>query len=164
MNSCKKCHVFLHDYLDQNIQKRGVLAEVANAQRIKEQKHELIKEILCCQSALTDWVLQNTKGEVEMRTSLIKKPETKDEEYLLTYYILKQVGIGFREKVKGMEELAIWADMIKLKRQDKTYRQKDQFLANLFVPLMNLLNEIHKEHLGIPIQAYSTGDVDDLYT
>jgi hypothetical protein len=99
-----------------------------------------------------------------MRTNLIKKPETKDEEYLLTYYILKQIGIGFRDQVKNLEDLVISSDMIRLKRQDKSYRRKDQFLANLFVPLMNLLNEIHKDHLGIVSINYSSQEYDDLYT
>ncbi len=164
MNSCKKCHAFLHDYLDQTTHKTGILAHLSNPQKIHEHKDDLIQAILRSQATITDWVIQNTKGEVQMRTSLIKKPETKDEEYLLTYYILKQIAIGFRNQVKHLEDFIIYADMVKLKRSDRTYARKDQFLANLCVPLMDMLDEIHKEHSGLPVTRYTISDDDLLYT
>jgi hypothetical protein len=164
MNTCKKCHIFLHDYLDQALRKNGSLYEVANLKQILENRVILIDAILRAQHTLNDWILNDMKGEVDMRTTFIRKPETKEEEYLLTFFILKQVAPGFRNQMKQIEELVASKEMVKLKRTDKTYGKRDQFLANLFIPLIHQLNEIHNEHCGKPTLKFkSPKDMDNLY-
>ena len=165
MNSCKKCYLFLHDSLDQSLRKNGSLYEVANTKNTLENMHLLIDAVLRCQQTLNDWILNNMKGEYEMRTSLIRKPETKDEEYLITFFILKQVAPGFRNQIKQIEDLVSSHDMVKLKRTDKTYGRRDQFLANLFIPHIHHLHEIHSEHSGRPsmMKYLESKDIDYLY-
>lgn len=166
MNSCRKCQLFLHDYLDQALGKGGSLSELANHKPIQENMSSLIDAILRAQHTLNDWILNEMKGEYEMRTNLIRKPETKEQEYLLTFFILKQVAPGFRNQMKQIEDLVSCLDMVKLKRTDKSYGRRDQFLANLFIPLIHLLNEIHKEHSGktLTLKQYMLTDMDLLYT
>ena len=168
MNPCKKCHSFLCDYLDQALQKRGVLYTVGNPEKIRENLDTLIPAILRAQATLTDWILKNMKGEVEMRVSLVKKPETKEEEYLLTFYVLLHLAQSFRSQMKQIEDLSISLEFVKLKRTDKSFGRKDQFLANLFVPLIEILYEIHTEHTStyksIPLKEYIFDDTDLLYS
>lgn len=166
MNSCKKCHSFLHDYLDSSLQKNGTLYQISNRKNILENLESLIDAILRAQHTLNDWILNEMKGEYEMRINLIQKPDTKEEENLLTFLVLKQVAPGFRNQMKQIEDLVTCYDMVKLKRTDKTYWKKDQFLANLFIPLISILNEIHKEHSGkvLTLKQYLFSEMDLLYT
>lgn len=166
MNSCKKCQVFLSDYLDFALRKNGPLHEISNYKNTQQNLDSLIDAILRAQHTLNDWILNQMKGEYEMRTNLIRKPDTKEEEYLLTFFILKQVAPGFRNQMKQIEDLVTCYDMVKLNRTDKTYGKKDQFLANLFIPLIHTLNEIHKEHSGktLTLKQYLLSDMDLLYS
>ena len=158
--------MFLHDFLDIALRKSGTLHEVANPKQTLEHLGPLIDAILRAQQTITDWILHEIKGEVEMRINLIQKPETKEQEYLLTFFILKQVAPGFRNQMKQIEELVCCFDMVKLKRTDKTYGRRDQFLANLFIPLIHVLNDIHKEHSGktLTLKQYMLSDMDLLYS
>jgi hypothetical protein len=166
MNSCKKCEIFLHDYLDQALNKAGSLHGLSNDKNIRENMYSLIDAILRSQQTINDWILKEMKGEYEMRTTLIQKPPTKEGEYLLTFYILKNVAPGFRQKVQQIEEVIDFFDMVKYKRTDRIYNKKDQFLANLFIPLIHLLHEIHKEHSGrvLTLKEYMVNEMDLLYT
>ena len=166
MNSCKKCHVFLHDYLDQALNKAGCLHGLGNHNNIRDNMYSLIDAILRSQQTINDWILKEMKGEYEMRTTLIQKPATKEGEYLLTFYILKNVAPGFKQKVQQIEEVIDSFDMVKYRRTDRIYNKKDQFLANLFIPLIHLLNEIHKEHSAktLTLKKYMLDEMDLLYT
>lgn len=146
-----------------------MFSSVANTVKVKEHIHSLIDAILRAQDTLTEWVLTNVKGEYEMRTSLIRKPESKEEEYLIILYILKQLGPGFSFQIKQIEDLVICNDIIKLRRQDKSYGRKDQLLANIFGPLIYMLFELHNEHIGKPYKSFTSlsksdkDEIDALY-
>ena len=166
MNSCKKCQVFLHDYLDQALSNTGSLHKFSNHKHVRENIHHLIDSILRSQQTINDWILKEMKGEYEMRTNLIQKPETKDQEYLLTYYILRSVAPGFKQKIQQIEEVVDSFDMVKYKRTDRIYNKKDQFLANLFIPLIQVLHEIHGDHVKktLTLKQYMLDEMDLLYT
>ncbi len=166
MNSCKKCQIFLHDYLDQALSKTGSLHNFSNHKNVRENMHALIDALLRSQQTINDWILKEMKGEYDMRTTLIQKPQTKEGEYLLTFYILKSVAPGFRQKIQQIEEVIDSFDMVKYKRTDRIYNKKDQFLANLFIPLIQLLHEIHKEHSmkTLTLKKYMMDEIDLLYT
>lgn len=146
MESCGKCQAFLYDYLSQNLETKNSLFQNGNLEKIKKHIPELVDSILRSQRTITDWVLHSVRGEFDMRTKLIRKPETKDEEYLLIYIILKQVGLGFRDQIRDVENLVISLDMVKFTKYDKNDMRKEQLLANLFAPLVESLHEIHNEH------------------
>jgi hypothetical protein len=128
--------------------------------------YPLIDAILRSQQTINDWILKEMKGEYEMRTNLIQKPATKEAEYLLTFYILKSVAPGFKQKVQQIEEVIDSFDMVKYKRTDRIYNKKDQFLASLFIPLIHLLHEIHNEHSRkvLTLREYMLDEMDLLYT
>ena len=175
MYHCKSCHVFLYDYIFENTSKSGLLFHVSNPEQVRQNLPDLIDTVLRAIPCITDFVLRSTKGEYEMRTSLIKKPDTKDEECLLRFYILKQLGLGFRQEIHHTLEVAGAHDMIRFRRSGNHTLQADQFLANLYAPLMESLLELHKDHTykktadyfnsvsATPIQA-SLAEDDDLYT
>jgi hypothetical protein len=146
MQNCKACQHFLHDYIHHNLHTTGLLRPVGNMKQIKEQIHPLIHTTLRSINTVTEWVLRSMKGEVEMRTTLIKKPDTKEEEYLLAYLILKSVGSGFREKVKDAEQTVVLHDMVRFRRTDKSDSRKDIFLAILIIPILEELISLHEDH------------------
>lgn len=146
MDSCGKCQAFLYDYLSQSLETKNSLFQNGNRKNIRENLYELIDSILRAQKTITEWVLHSVKGEFDMRIKLIRKPETKDEEYMLTFLILKQIGLGFREQIKHVEELVISLDMVRFTKHDKNDMRKEQLLANIFAPLVQILHEIHNEH------------------
>jgi hypothetical protein len=173
MKTCKRCQAFLHDYIDQNIRKCGTLEELGNAKNIRKNLNDFIQAILRSSSSVNEILLYNMKGEAEMRMNLIKKPESKEEEYLLKYYILSQIAPAFKEEVKDVYSLVATYDMVKLKREDKSYGRIDQFLANLYIPILEAIHQIHKEHSGectgkcmpvTPLKVYQFDEMDLLYS
>jgi hypothetical protein len=148
MNHCKACRIFLYDYLNEHITKNGVLYSVSNSHKIQEKIYELIDTVLRVAPTVTEYVLKNAKGEYEMRTTLIQKPDTKDKENLLRFYILKSVGPGFRNQIPAVTEFMEACDFVKFRRSGRIYNQTDQFLSNLFIPLFDILIDMHKEHTG----------------
>ena len=146
MNNCKSCQIFLHDYIHHNLHPKGFLEQVGNASKIKEQIVPLIDTTLRSANTVTVWVLKSMKGELEMRTTLIKKPDSKEEENLLAYHILKSVGPGFREKVKEVEQTILQHEMVRYRRTDKSDIRKDIFLSALLIPILEELISLHEDH------------------
>jgi hypothetical protein len=145
MEVCGKCIAFLSDYLDESLNPYGALHSIANGKNIRAHKSELINAILRSQQTLNNWIFMNMRKEYETRVNLFeKKPQTREEEYLFLFYILKCVGIAFSLQLPQMEELILEKDMVRFKQTDTGFERKDQFLANLFIPLIENLELIHR--------------------
>lgn len=147
----------------------GHLVGVSNPQRVMMHINKLIQATLRLFDSLDESTLQTVLGEAQTRFELIKKPETKEEEFLLIFYIFKQIGLGFSNRIEHLEELVITFDMVKLKREDRSFWRRDQFLANLIVPLLQPLLQIHRDHTGqkpLVIKSLESKHLDeiDLYS
>jgi hypothetical protein len=115
-------------------------------EKMKAKIPELIVSILRATNTITEWVLGSAKGQMSMMTTLVRKPETKREENAMMYACLKQFGAGFREKVKDTATEAVVGDMICIRKTDRGDTRVEEFLANLYAPLVELLFEIHNDH------------------
>lgn len=144
---CQKCHVYLHDYFEQPIDKENPLYSFVNQKRLQEKRSELIPIILrLFFSVLNIHILRNAKTDMENYCSFVCIPKNKYESYELLYTFLKRKMLSLHE-LSVHEDLIADLNFIKIRRIDKTQHSVKRWIAFLVGSLFEEMYQFHQDHL-----------------
>lgn len=144
---CQKCHVYLHDYFEQPIDKESPLYSFVNQKRLVERRQELIPLILrLFFSVLNIHIVRNAKSDMENYCSFVAIPKNPYETYDLLYTFVKRKMLSLRE-ISLYEDLIADLNFIKIRRIDKTQQTVKRWVAFLIGSLFEDMYQFHQDHL-----------------
>lgn len=144
---CQKCHIYLHDYFEQPIDKENPLYSFVNQKRLEEKRSELIPILLrLFFSVLNIHLLRNAKTDMENYCSFVAIPKNPYETYELLYTFLKRKMLSLRE-LSTHEDLIADLNFIKIRRIDKTQQSVKRWIAFIVGSLFEDMYQFHQDHL-----------------
>ena len=143
---CQKCHLYLHDYFEQPIDKENPSYSFVNQKKLQEKREELIPIVLrLLFSVVNIHLLKNAKSDMENYCSFVAIPKNQYETYELLYTFMKRKMLSLRE-ISLHEDMIADLNFIKIRRTDKTEQNVKRWLAILIGSLFEDMYQLHKDH------------------
>ena len=144
---CKKCEVYLYDYLHQELLKDNPLKPLVNMKKVKENVYRIISILLHLLFELKKrpFVVKAAQANKENYCTFVEKPASIYKEYQIYYaFVLydKEIASLFKSYYSEIYDLGI----LKLKGSDKKLEGVGDWMAFLVGSLFDDLYILHQDH------------------